>query len=207
MKWAVRAAAVVAFISCFSPAAAEDAPRAAFSGPYAGISGGYTGGDAALALDGSSLGSLSLNGPTVGGFAGFAFRHEDFHAAVEIDGAYAPAEDSVATPFGRMRLRSRGNVGASVIAGAVIRERVLVYGRAGYRAVIFEGEAGGTSFTDAARGPSIGGGVAVAIGDALVVRLEARNSFLAERRYRSGGVTLRVDPDDVAAGIGIAYRF
>lgn len=202
------AAITIAFAALPSAPAADEPPaRPAFEGFYVGASAAYSAGSARVVFEGEPAQSLTLNGAALGGFAGYGLRHDRLLLAAEIDGAYATAEDSATMGFGELRLETRAILGASAIAGIVVDERLLFYGRAGYRAVILRGDAPGTRFTDAAHGPSIGAGVALAIGERVMLRLEGRNSFLADRRYSAGGTTPTVDPDEVAVGLGLALRF
>ncbi|MEL6336229.1 MAG: porin family protein [Pseudomonadota bacterium] len=202
-------AALTAVLAMPAAAVADGAEgsRPAFAGPYVGAAVGYAMTEADLALSGQPATSLDIDGAEAGLFAGYAVRNGPFLGAVEAEGNYRTGSDDGLTAGGVMEIEARASVGASVIGGVVIEERVLVYGRAGYRGVIFRADGAGSRFTDIAGGPSIGGGLAVTMAEDVILRAEARHSLLQERRYRSGADTLTVDPAETSVSLGVAYRF
>ncbi|MEM6354878.1 MAG: outer membrane beta-barrel protein [Pseudomonadota bacterium] len=220
MKRAIVAAAMAA-IAWVGPAGADghDDQRPAFEGAYAGVQVGGGTTDVTLILGGVGIGDVSLSSVEGGVFAGYAFRHDRFVGAVEVEGVYVAGSDDIMAPFGEAQVETRGAVGASLIAGVVVADElpalalgkgggsVMVYGRVGYRALFAEIDAAGDAGTDAFHGLRAGGGVAVQLTDNLALRAEYTRLQYREQRYGGGRNTLTVGPSGNLASIGLSWRF
>jgi outer membrane immunogenic protein len=187
-------ACAVAMVS--SAHAGEDS----FSGPYVGIQGGYTSYSIELSAEGDSI-DLDADGVEGGVYAGYGRRFgSQFYAAVEADGSLSNAEYSVPG----VSIETNYNLGISAIAGVVVTDKALVYGRVGYRYLDASASADGELLGDEQfHGLRLGLGAAVELGKNTHARAEASYTFYD--KYTEDGGSLQ--PSQLSFMFGLHYTF
>lgn len=194
-----------------------DAERNPFSGFYAGAQLGHIGlvtdntgpREAASALVADRAG----HGGAAGVFGGYGVRFGDIYLAGEIDAELSDASwDIERDPNGRVySVDKHHSFGGSVIAGYVLDDSALLYGRAGVVRTGFETEytEGGSTVDsrDGQIGLRFGGGIEVPASEAVSLRLEYSHTSYKQYEVEYGAGTDTFENSENQFRIGVAYRF
>ncbi|MEM6973532.1 MAG: outer membrane beta-barrel protein [Pseudomonadota bacterium] len=202
--WALFAFAAVALAA---PAEANASDRLIDGGLYGGVQGGYAIPDARFSLDDAGLGDLKADGFRVGGFVGYAHRDGNLFGAVELDGGLATGDGMLEAVGTEFRIEPEFTAGASILAGAVIADRGMLYARAGYQALVIEASLAGTETREVLHGARVGVGAAVAVTDRVAIRAEYLYSFFGDKDYRAGPTRLQVEAEQGVARVGLVFGF
>ncbi|MEM9781587.1 MAG: outer membrane beta-barrel protein [Pseudomonadota bacterium] len=208
VRWTVTGLLVATLaLGLAGPAAAEEAEQRIDGGFYGGIQGGYAVPDARFSLGGSGLGDLRADGFRAGVFGGWALRRGSLIGAVEVDGGVATGDGMLSAMGTSFRVEPEFTAGVSLLGGAVIEERGVLYLRAGYQALVVDAELAGTETRDALHGVRIGAGAAFAISEDVSLRTEYVYSFFRDKDYDAGPAQLRVEARQGVARIGVVFGF
>jgi outer membrane immunogenic protein len=179
--------------------ASAHAGEDSFSGPYVGIQGGYTSYSIELSAEGGSI-DLDADGVEGGVYAGYGRRFgSQFYAAVEADGSLSNAEYSESG----VKIEANYTLGISAIAGVVVMDKALVYGRIGYRYLDSTTSGGGESVDEQFNGLRLGLGVDVAVAKNTHARAEASYTFYDKYTDDVGSL----QPSQLSLMVGLHYTF
>lgn len=179
----------------------------AFDGPYIGAQAGYAWYDIDVSANGASLGDLDDDGVEGGIYGGYSFTNRMLYGAVEVEGNLSGAEETFVAGPNALKLEANYSLGVSAIAGVVIDDFALVYGRVGYHFLDAEAKAFGASESEQFHGLRLGGGVDFGITENLHARAEYSYTFYDEKTYSDGINTVGVEPSQSLVRIGIHYTF
>ena len=193
-----------------------------FGGFYAGMQAGHGGlvtgntgprpadEDPAFFLDVERAG-MGLTGGLV---AGYGETFGPFYLGAEVEGELSTAKwDIERDPTGRVySVEKKGSVGASVRAGYVVNNSVLLYGRAGIANGWFDtdyavGNAVSVDRADSELGFRAGGGIEFAISDKTRMRLDYTRTDYGSYKLDYGSGIDSFDNSENLFRIGITYSF
>ena len=175
---------------------------ASFNGPYVGIQGGYSTYDIDISIDGLGSGDVDADGVEGGIYAGYGRRFGSnlpLYLAVEADGSLSAAEFSESG----VKIEANYTLGISAIAGVVVMDKALVYGRIGYRYLDGTTSAGGESVDEQFNGLRLGLGVDVAVAKNVHARADASYTMY-DKVNEDGG---SIQPSQLSFMLGIHYTF
>ena len=202
----IFAATLVASISIAGVAFAQTSP---FEGFYVGGQASYSNIDVEVTVAGLGSADDNLDGFGGGGFVGFGVINGPYYVAVEAEVGYDGADWSETSGGLTLDAEAQLTYGASFRVGAVIDDRYLIYGRAGYVLTNVEltgtlTGVGTTSADEDFNGFRFGGGVEGMFADNIGVRGEYTYTIYDDPYDIPG---LDVDTNQHLFRIGLAYYF
>lgn len=152
-------------------------------------------------------------GATGGLYAGYGETFGNLYLGAEVEAEVANTNwDIDRSPTGRLySVEKKGSVGASVRAGYVVNDAVLLYGRAGVANSWFDNEysfaGSGVDETKSEVGLRVGAGVEFAIADDVTMRLDYTRTDYGDYKVDYGSGTDSFENAENLFRVGISYRF
>ena len=198
-----------------------DAPPVNFTGLYAGgqVGHGALQNDDTGARPNAAAPAFQLDvtragqGITGGIYGGYGHQFGDFYVGAEADVEISTADWNIERdPNGRIYSVEKGlSVGGSLLAGYVINDSVLAYGRAGVVGTQFNTNYSFAGVTvnqdDALLGVRLGGGVEIALDENSSVRLDYTRTSYGDHSVAHPTGTERFDTTENLFRVGYTYRF
>lgn len=194
------ASALLAGVALVAVGAAPSLAQSPFDGAYVGAYTGYTDNDAS-AVSGTVRGDINREGVLYGAYAGYGQTIDQFYFGGEAEIGTANLSGSTGRVAGvRTKLDTNESWGLTARAGYLVKDQILVYGRAGWQRTNYDITVGtGTSQVkrgDNLDGYRLGGGVEFAVTNNILVRGEYNYINYNDTNFTENQLRL-----------GVAYRF